>query len=250
MSDPINPAAPSRHVACYIVSGDNEGVSSDNGGEASIGQGSARQAGGWLHRVRLDAPCGVCTLPAVAALKDGSDSVCELEYCPLPPVCVADDEAQAADAAKARAVGRGETLDCPDTREMPPCPSEWDDSDRVGWIKYGGIPSVFHCGFRGMVADCNPDSDHLQQECFYDEAGQLVKGVKDSEYVHIDYRCAGTPNADDAMKHPIRHAFSKGGPLQSGWTAFWGTLLHADRQQHETENEADPVDNDGLQITR
>ena len=133
MSGPINPAAPGRHVACYIVSGDNEGVSSDNGGETSIGQGSARQAGGWLHRVRLDAPYGVCTLPAVAALKDGSDSVCELEYCPLPPVCVADDEAQAADAAKARAVGRGETLDCPDTREMPPCPSEWDDSGLPGW---------------------------------------------------------------------------------------------------------------------
>ena len=84
-----------------------------------------------------------------------------------------------------------------------------------------------------------------------------VEAVKAGDYVHIDYRCAGTPNADDAMKHPIRHAFSKDGPLQSGWTAFFGTLLHDDREQHEAEAGlpidkygypiyGNPVDKDGL----
>jgi hypothetical protein len=224
MGDPINFEL-SRYPACDIASGDNETIQGEPiQGEINVGQANTCQAGGWLPRVQLDRPYGACTLQAVAAPNDGSVRVCELEYSPLPPVCIADDEAAAAEAAKARAVGRGETLNCPDTGDMTPCPGEWNGSVPVGWKEYPGISSVFHCSFRGMVADCDPDSDHLQQECFYNKAGQLVDD-KD-----IDYRCAGSPNADDASKHPIKHVFSEGGIIQAGWGGFVGTVWHADRR--------------------
>jgi hypothetical protein len=193
---------------------------------------SVRPVDGGLASVPFDGTYGARAFPAAAAFKDGSDSVCELEYCPLPPVCFADDEAAAAEAAKAR----GETLLCPPTENMPPCPEVCSDPPGVGLKRYPGIPGVFHCGFRGVVADCHPDGDHLQQECFYDEARQLVGGD------HIDRLCAGTPNAYDAKEHPVWHVFSKGGILQEGLWGLAGTILHNDRARDEDANETDPPD--------
>jgi hypothetical protein len=240
MSDPIGLEAASRHAACDLVSGDT--ASEPVQGETRIGQANTCQPGGWgLDPVPFDGTYGARTFPLAAAPKDGSDSVCELEYSPLPPVCVADDEAAALDAAKAR----GEKLLCPPTENRPPCPGEWRDAVPAGWKKYQGIPSVFHCGFRGMVADCGPDGDHLQRECFYDDAGQLVSGEEDAragDYVHIDYRCAGTANADDSTANPGRHIFTKGGIIRSGWTGFVGSIMYYDRLEHEAENETDPPD--------
>jgi hypothetical protein len=220
--------------------------------ESAVCQANTGQVGGWLPDAPPDGPYGACSLPAVAALKDSG--VCELEYCPLPPVCVADDEAAAADAAKARAVGR-ETLGRPDTKhipnscspteQMPKCPSEWDDFPAVGWKDYEGFPSVFHCGFDLKVADCSPDPDHLQQECAY-KAKHLVEGVKEDvkkgDLVDIDYRCAGTPNADDVKEHPIRHFFTKGGIVDEGVGGLVGSIEYYDRLEHESENETDPAD--------
>jgi hypothetical protein len=244
MSDPINfESAARRHQTCDIALNEGETIQGEPiQGETNIGQANTCQAGGWgLAPVPLAGTHGARALPATATLNDRSDSVCKPEVNPLPPVCVADDEAAAADAAKAR----GETLHCPTNREMPPCPGAWDDTIPVGWKRYEGVPSFFHCSFRGMVGDCSPDSDHLQQECFYNEAGQLVKNVeyvRPGDFVDIDYRCAGTPNADDAEKNPIRHFFSAGGIIQEGWPGLLGTIFHDDREQHETENETDPPD--------
>ena len=123
----------------------------------------------------------------------------------------------------ARSLGRWETRACPRTKDMPPCLAEWHDSIPAGWKEYAGLPSVFHCGFDGIVADCEPAGDRLQQECFYNEMGKLVDDRD------IDWRCAGTPNADDAKEHPLRHIFSEGGIKSSGLEGYVGTFLHAHR---------------------
>jgi hypothetical protein len=226
MSDPIN--FESSHRTCDIAFGDNKGATIQ--GETNVGAANTRQVGGWgLAPVPFD---GVCELEY---------GVCELEYCPLPPVCVADDEAAAAEAAKAR----GETLLCPPTENMPPGPEVWSDPPGVGLKRYPGKPGFFHCGFHGLVADCHPDRYHLQGEWFYDEARQLVRGkedVKVGEYLHIDYLCAGTPNADDATEHPVRHVFTTGGILQAGLQGLLGTIWHTDGAEHEDENKTDPPD--------
>jgi hypothetical protein len=230
MSDPIDfkslvdfKSLASGYPTCDIASGDIAAAPIQ--GETSVCQADGWQACGWLPQVPFDGPYGVCTLPADAALKEGAVSVCELESYPVPPVC--DNAAAAADAAKARAIGLGETRKCPANRDMPPGPSEWQNPIPPGWKEYPGWPSVFHCGFRGMVADCDPDSDHRQGEVFYNEAG---KRVDDKD---IDYRCAGSPNADDPSEGPlhfIRHIVTAGGIIQDGWGGFVGTVLHGDRQ--------------------
>src|SRR5947208_5179460 len=112
MSDSIDSeAAASMRAVCYPVSGDNEGetIQRDAGagqgniGQRNIGQANICQAGGWnLDPVPFDGTCGARTVLVAAAPKDGSDNVCEPDYCPLPPVCLADDDAAARDAAKAR----------------------------------------------------------------------------------------------------------------------------------------------------
>jgi hypothetical protein len=217
--------------------GDNDGAKVRS--ETRVGQGNSFQDAKPLPRVPAGGPYDVCTLPVAAAPVD--NGVCELEYCVLPPVCVADDEAAAADAARARTGG------CPSSENMimPAGPAEWNDVIPIGWKKYEGVPSVFHCGFRGLVADCHPDRDHLQNEVFYNDEGQRVKNADDAktgDYVDIDYRCAGTPNADDASEHPGWHIFTKGGLIREGWGGFVGSILYYDRQQHELENETDPPD--------
>jgi hypothetical protein len=244
MGDPINfESAASRHQTCDAF-GDNKGATIQVKPiiQGETGPANTCQVGGWgLAPVPLDDTYGARAFPAAAAFKDGSDSVCELEYCPLPPVCVADDEAAAAEAAKAR----GETLLCPPTENMPPGPEVWSDPPGVGLKKYPGKPGFFHCGFHGLVADCHPDRYHLQGEWFYDEARQLVRGkedVKVGEYLHIDYLCAGTPNADDATEHPVRHVFTTGGILQAGLQGLLGTIWHTDGAEHEDENKTDPPD--------
>jgi hypothetical protein len=238
MGDAVNfGSTANRCEAGAAAFGDNDGAKVQS--ETRVGQGNSFQDAKPLAPVPAGGPCDACTLPIAAAPVD--NGVCELEYFPLPPVCVADDQASAADAARARA----ETLECPGNKDMPACPDQWDDAERAGWKKYEGAPSFFHCGFHGLVADCSPDRDHLQQECFYNDAGQLVEGADGAGKrgtVDIDFRCAGTPNADDASEHPIRHGFSAGGIIDAGWTGFVGSILYFDRQEHEFENETDPPD--------
>ena len=251
MGDPINfESAASRHQTCDAF-GDNKGATIQVKPiiQGETGTANICRVSGWdLDPVPFDGTYGARAFPAAAAFKDGSDSVCEPEYSvcepeyyPLPPVRVADDEAAAAEAAKAR----GETLLCPPTENMPPGPEVWSDPPPVGWKEYEGIPSVFHCGFHGLVADCHPDGDHLQGEWFYDEARQLVRGkedVKVGEYLHIDYLCAGTPNAYDAKEDPGRHVFGKGGIVREGLWGLVGTILHDDRARDEDVNDTNPPD--------
>ena len=224
MADPVNIDASRGQLVCSLPDSSDGNASETNTGRANIDQPVC-----WAPSVPVDKSGGARALPAA-----GSDNVCKLEYCLLPPVCVLDDETSAAEAARARATeaARARANACPETNNMPDCPPYLQDYAPAGWKEYDGKPVVFHCGLRGMVADCSPDGDHLQQECFYDEAGALVD---DSS---IDRLCAGTPNADDAKEHPIWHIFTKGGIIRSGWDGLYGSFLHFDREASDQFDQA------------
>src|SRR5262249_16160732 len=90
-------------------------------------------------------------------------------------------------------------------QRMLACPATLRGPDPPGWKPYQGDPSVFHCGYRGILEDRRPTDDDPQNECFYDESGKLV------DETHPFSGCRGTPNQYDSKEHPILHALIDSG---------------------------------------
>lgn len=103
--------------------------------------------------------------------------------------------------------GNGDMLACPttkpDLRNMP-----------AGWQSYEGDSRAFHCGYEGIkeTTPPSPSSGRLQNECFYDERGNLV------DESHAYAGCRGTPNEYDATTDTWDHIWNdKGGIRHAGW---------------------------------
>lgn len=84
-------------------------------------------------------------------------------------------------------------------QDHTPCPARLDSPELQnmpdsGWDFYAGDPTIFHCGFTGIV-EVNPPNGHPQQECFFDENKELVPPNDPS---HPYSGCAGSPNY-----HPV-----------------------------------------------
>jgi hypothetical protein len=102
-------------------------------------------------------------------------------------------------------------------QRMLPCPAQLMDADPIpaGWQAYHGDPSVFHCGFRGILENRSPTPNDPQNECFYDHSGALV------DETHPYAGCRGTPNQYDSAQDPLDHAFmDTGGIWHAGGPAF------------------------------
>ena len=106
-------------------------------------------------------------------------------------------------------------------QRMDACPPTLQGPTPSGWQSYHGDPSVFHCGFRGILEDRRPTSDDPQNECFYDHSGVLV------DESHPFSGCRGTPNQYDSDEHPILHALiDSGGIVRAGVPAFVESRVH------------------------
>ena len=139
----------------------------------------------------------------------------------------ASDAAEREAEAAARAAVRGErpALSGPLSpgaaghviQRMLACPPRLTESDPTppGWRPYYGDPTVFHCGFRGILEDRAPTPADPQNECFYDHSGALV------DETHPYAGCRGTPNLYASERDPIRHALiDPGGIARAGAPAF------------------------------
>lgn len=103
-------------------------------------------------------------------------------------------------------------------QRMASCPAHLNANDPVppGWKPYYGNPSVFHCGFRGILEDRKPSPSDPMNECFYDHAGVLV------DKSHAYAGCGGTPDSYDSKDSTWDHIFNDpGGIWHAGWGAFW-----------------------------
>lgn len=122
---------------------------------------------------------------------------------------------------------------------MAPCPTTLDagDSPPEGWRDYSGNPSVFHCGYRGILENVTPSPDRMMNECFYDETGALV----DEDHPYAG--CGGTPDAYDSRTDPWDHTFNDpGGIWEAGWDAFWTSRGFENDQFWEGARNARPGD--------
>jgi hypothetical protein len=105
-------------------------------------------------------------------------------------------------------------------QRMAPCPSS-PDPVPSGWKPYHGDSCIFHCCYRGILEDRRPTPDDPQNECFYDNRGNLV------DQNHPYAGCGGTPNQYDSASDPLRHALiDRGGILRSGLGAFLTSRRH------------------------
>ncbi|MEA3323828.1 MAG: DUF4157 domain-containing protein [Euryarchaeota archaeon] len=130
-----------------------------------------------------------------------------------------------AHVAQQTGVSQGRAGSVPATiQRMLACPTRLEDTDPTpaGWQSYHGDPSVFHCGFRGILEDRNPTPDDLQNECFYDHSGALV------DENHPYAGCRGTPNQYDSRQYwGIPHAtIDPGGIVRAGAPAYITSRFH------------------------
>ena len=97
------------------------------------------------------------------------------------------------------------------------CPSTLtaDEDTPIGFKSYNGDSCVFHCCFRGVIEDRSPTVDDPQNECFYDDSGNLV----DENHEYAD--CRGTPNDYDSSTSWWDHTFNdRGGIWNKGRVAY------------------------------
>jgi hypothetical protein len=94
---------------------------------------------------------------------------------------------------------------------MQPCPPNRSGIPATGWKPYFGMNWAFHCNFYGVLEDKIPTPDSRQNECIYDDQGQLV----DENHLYAD--CRGTPNSYDSKTDAYNHLFNDpGGPYYAG----------------------------------
>ncbi|HEY5784967.1 MAG TPA: DUF4157 domain-containing protein [Microlunatus sp.] len=108
-------------------------------------------------------------------------------------------------------------------QRMLACPVRLNDSEPtpVGFTAYHGNPTVFHCGFRGILETRIPSPADPQNECFYDHSGAFV------DESHPFAGCRGTPNQYDSDRNPISHTLrDTGGILAAGGPAFVTSRVH------------------------
>ncbi len=102
-------------------------------------------------------------------------------------------------------------------QRMAACPSHLSSNEETpdGWKSYFGNSCTFHCCFRGILEDRTASPSDPQNECFYDDSGNLVD--ENHEYA----ACGGTPNDYDSSSSPLSHTFrDRGGIWEAGWSAY------------------------------
>lgn len=132
---------------------------------------------------------------------------------PIEPCCDDSEDTSSNDSE-----GTPVQAAAPSDTPMRPCPVSLgsDEATPEGWQDYHGEPAVFHCGYRGILEDVVPGNGRMQNECFYDEEGNLV------DVSHPYALCGGSPNEFDSDSAPFEHAFEdEGGIWERGWDAFW-----------------------------
>ncbi|WP_422104868.1 DUF4157 domain-containing protein [Winogradskyella sp.] len=95
------------------------------------------------------------------------------------------------------------------------CPTKKPKKTPKGWKKYFGNSCIFHCCFDGIIEDRSPTPSDPQNECFYDDYGNLV--TSSHEYAN----CGGTPNDYDSSTDWWDHTFNdRGGIWHKGRVAY------------------------------
>ena len=95
--------------------------------------------------------------------------------------------------------------------EITPCPAHVNDSelqDLDKWQPYDSSigSNLFHCGYEGYLENVTPTPENPQQECFYDDDGDLVL----TNPVSL-YQCHGWDL--DALRHTF---IDEGGIWENG----------------------------------
>jgi hypothetical protein len=99
--------------------------------------------------------------------------------------------------------------------DIIPCPANVNDSelqDTDTWKSYDNSlgSNLFHCGYEGYLENATPTPEEPQQECFYDDRGDLV------DEQHEDAGCRGTANQYDGHGwdlDALRHTFIDDGGI-------------------------------------
>lgn len=149
-----------------------------------------------------------------------SSSSAGRETAPARPPAAPVDRV-AAVLALQRSAGNAATVAA--IQRMAACPTRLQASDPAppGWKPYYGASGVFHCGFRGILEDRKPTPNDPQNECFYDEYGNLI----DENSPSAD--CGGSPNQYNSETDKWDHTFNdEGGIRHKGWDAFWESRVH------------------------
>jgi len=169
----------------------------------SIGPGNAEQPGGWIPPTYVAGE--VCVLGLTETKSVTRDTRNQsIKECGPPA-------SRMSCASEEMAIGVTAAV----------CPPTLGTDVPAGWRPYYGLPSVFHCGYRGILEDREPAPDNPQSECMYDESGVLV-GER-----HPFAGCQGTANQYDAATHPLLHTFvDSGGIVRAGLPAFAASRLH------------------------
>jgi hypothetical protein len=97
------------------------------------------------------------------------------------------------------------------------CPSSLASNEETpsGFKSYFGNSCTFHCCFRGIIEDRTPSVNEPQNECFYDDFGNLV------DENHVYSNCRGTPNDYDSSTSWWDHTFNdRGGIWNKGRVAY------------------------------
>ncbi|MEN1678275.1 MAG: putative Ig domain-containing protein [Planctomycetota bacterium] len=102
------------------------------------------------------------------------------------------------------------------------CPPRRPQSTPEGWKPYYGYPEFFHCGFDGIIEERLPRPGSPQNECFYDDLGDLV------DESHPYSGCGGTPNYYDSENNWLGHTtIDPGGIVRAGIPAMCESINYA-----------------------
>ena len=103
--------------------------------------------------------------------------------------------------------------------DITSCPADINNSELRNtdtWQPYDSSlgSNLFHCGYEGYLENVTPTPENPQQECFYDDDGDLV------DEKHEDAGCRGTANQYDGHGwdlDALRHTFiDEGGIWENG----------------------------------
>lgn len=103
--------------------------------------------------------------------------------------------------------------------DITACPADINDSELQNtdiWQPYDSSlgSNLFHCGYEGYLESVTPTPENPQQECFYDDDGDLV------DEKHEDAGCRGTANQYNGHGwdlDALRHTFiDEGGIWENG----------------------------------
>lgn len=113
--------------------------------------------------------------------------------------------------------------------DITSCPTNINDPELQNidtWQSYENSwgSNLFHCGYEGYLENVTPTPERPQQECFFDDKGDLV------DEKHEDADCRGTANQYDGhggSLDALQHTFiDEGGIWEKGGDGFANSIDH------------------------